>query len=592
MYNANLIYRSLSAIVLAMLVIAGSVLPVAAESVVPAANNNTNLTAPANDSFANAQVISGGGGNIAGSNISGTHEAGEPNHAYNRGGASVWYKYTVPASGVVTVNTNNSVFDTTIAVYQGTNLNNLKLVAANDDANGGTLSSVTFSATTNDTFYIAVDGYFNTTSNNFASGSLTLNYLLTAVAANDNFASAQVLAGSTGKLVTASNINATKEAGEPTMVGNAGGKSLWYKWTASATPATSVTFTFEGRSLVGAGYGTVMCGTYTGTALNNLAYKAQSYATGVCEMTFNPAPSQTYYISVDGLNNGQGAETLSITLNYGINKATKMADFDRDGRADITVFRPSNGTWYTLNSIDDSLRIAQFGASGDIPLLGETGYDAKPDYTVYRPSTGTWYINDTQTGFKGFAWGLPGDIPLLYHSQFYRWQTVYRPSTGYWYTYNGLASTSYEDQFGQNGDRVAYGDYYGYGFEDMFVFRPSTGTWYINFGGTNFISVKFGLNGDVPVSADYDGDGRSDIAVFRPSNGTWYILRSSDGQVVGVQFGLSGDIPQPADFDGDGKADIAVFRSGTWYIRQSSNTTLRAVQFGQAGDIPVSTPTS
>jgi hypothetical protein len=589
MLNLNLIQRALTAIVIAAIVVTGAVVPVAAESAVPAATNNTNLTAPANDDFANAQSIGGGSGNILGSTASGTHETGEPGHAYNRGGASVWYKYVVPTSGVVTINTNNSNFDTLIAVYQGSSLSNLKLVGANDDANGF-LSAVNFSANANDTFYIAVDGYYNSNSDSFASGSLTLNYLISNVGTNDNFANAQLLTGSAGKLITASNSGATREAGEPIIVGNAGGKSLWYKWVAPANPAPSYTFTFEGRLVSGNAYGTVLCGTYTGSALNNLTQVVQSFATGICEMTINPTAGQTYYLSVDGFFNSGNTQTLSITLNYAINRATKMADFDRDGRADITVFRPSNGTWYTINSIDDSLRIAQFGANGDIPVLGEVGYDGKPDYTAYRPSTGVWYVNDSATGFKAFAWGLAGDIPLLYHSEFYRWQTVYRPSTGWWYVYNG--DNGYEYQWGQSGDRPAYGDIHGYGFDEMVVFRPSTGTWYINYGGLNFVSVKFGLNGDVPVMADYDGDGRSDIAVFRPSNGTWYILRSSDNSVLAAQWGLSGDIPQPADYDGDGKADIAVFRAGYWYIRQSSNNAFRQVQFGQAGDIPVTTPTS
>ena len=45
--------------------------------------------APANDMFANAQVVSGATGTTTGSNSGATKEGGEPNHAGNKGGASI-----------------------------------------------------------------------------------------------------------------------------------------------------------------------------------------------------------------------------------------------------------------------------------------------------------------------------------------------------------------------------------------------------------------------------------------------------------------------------------------------------------------------
>ena len=51
---------------------------------------NVSVALPANDNFSAAQTISGGQGTTNGTNIRATKETGEPNHAGNAGGASVW----------------------------------------------------------------------------------------------------------------------------------------------------------------------------------------------------------------------------------------------------------------------------------------------------------------------------------------------------------------------------------------------------------------------------------------------------------------------------------------------------------------------
>jgi len=87
-----------------------------------------------------------------------TREAGEPNHAGEPGGKSIWWKWTAPSELSVTVDTHGSSFDTLLAVYTGNSVERLQVVAGNDDW-GGPTSQVSFMATAGVEYQIAVDGF-------------------------------------------------------------------------------------------------------------------------------------------------------------------------------------------------------------------------------------------------------------------------------------------------------------------------------------------------------------------------------------------------------------------------------------------------
>lgn len=118
-----------------------------------------------NDDFADATVISGSSSSVTGTNSGATKESGEPNHAGQVGGKSAWYRWQASQTGNVTISTAASNFDTLLGVYTGSSVNSLTTIASNDDDSPGHTSRLTFSAVANTTYYIAVDGFDNTTGN-------------------------------------------------------------------------------------------------------------------------------------------------------------------------------------------------------------------------------------------------------------------------------------------------------------------------------------------------------------------------------------------------------------------------------------------
>jgi hypothetical protein len=242
------------------------------------------------------------------------------------------------------------------------------------------------------------------------------------------------------------------------------------------------------------------------------------------------------------------------------------ADFDGDGRTDVSVFRPAGSAWYLLGAPPRA-----FGVAGDVPVPADYDGDGRDDIAVFRPSTGGWYVQDQPAAF----WGVAGDLPVPadYDGDGRADLAVYRPSSGGWYV-PGQPPVFW----GIDGDTPVPGDYDGDGRADRAVFRPSTGGWHVQDQPTVF----WGLNGDIPVPGDYDGDGRTDLAIFRPTVGGWYV----QGQPPAF-WGLAGDIPVPGDYDGDGRTELAVYRPpvGGWFVPGRATTF-----FGLSGDIPLPLP--
>ena len=98
--------------------------------------------------------------------------------------------------------------------------------------------------------------------------------------------------------------------------------------------------------------------------------------------------------------NSGAARTGTITVagrTFTINQAASPTfrktpfDFDGDGKADISIYRPNTGIWYFLN-LSGSYTYTQFGLNSDKIVPADYDGDGKTDIAVFRPSNGTWYF--------------------------------------------------------------------------------------------------------------------------------------------------------------------------------------------------------
>jgi Ca2+-binding RTX toxin-like protein len=255
--------------------------------------------APANDNFVSATAISSANGSQVGNNLSATKEVGEPAHAGNAGGRSIWFTWTAPEDGVYVFDTLPSSFDTLLAVYSGSGVDTLTEVASNDDAPGleSSRSLVVFSASKDMVYAVAVDGFGG------KGGRVILRWRQGV--SNDLFDSAQALTGQVGSH-GGTNVNATIELDEPSP--SYLGASVWYEWTAPANGLVK----FSTR---GSRFDTALA-VYTGTnvaSLTQVGSNDDDPQLGCCSsfVGFEAVAGTSYRIAVGGFSWDQGSFTLS-----------------------------------------------------------------------------------------------------------------------------------------------------------------------------------------------------------------------------------------------------------------------------------------
>ncbi|HWA26466.1 MAG TPA: matrixin family metalloprotease [Lacunisphaera sp.] len=240
---------------------------------------------PANDSFSNATVLNLSGSqslSAKGYNTNATKESGEPTQGDNPGGHSVWWAWTAPSSGNVTLDTgkttgtgqnqrinvaggSSSYFDTTLGVYTGASVNGLTKVGENDDINPGVVqaSRLTFAAAGGTTYHICVDGYNADDGNGADNGGIVLN-----LAFDGSLGTAPAITTQPSSLTVTSGSSASFS------VAASGSSPLSYQWSFGGTAisgATSSTFNITSATSANAGTYTVTVSNAAGSVTSNAA---------------------------------------------------------------------------------------------------------------------------------------------------------------------------------------------------------------------------------------------------------------------------------------------------------------------------------
>lgn len=124
-----------------------------------------------------------------------------------------------------------------------------------------------------------------------------------------------------------------------------------------------------------------------------------------------------------------------ITVTFGQAGDIPMAaDYDGDGKTDLSIIRPSTNTWWIKQSSNGSVIPQSAGNTSDIPVPGDYDADGKTDIALYRPATGVWTINYSSNSTTGTAtWGQAGTdvpVPADYDADGKTDLAIFRRSTG------------------------------------------------------------------------------------------------------------------------------------------------------------------
>ncbi|MER8188116.1 PKD domain-containing protein [Kitasatospora sp. NPDC094015] len=286
----------------------------------------------------------------------------------------------------------------------------------------------------------------------------------------------------------------------------------------------------------------------------------------VPRMTFTDSTSSAWPVLKYTFDFGDGSPAVVST---GTRPTNLVHDF------------PSSGLFTVTETVLDNhgrsaSRSEVTSVGGPVPGVPVIGYFGGPTSQVAVFNRGTWAVSYQKvTGRAAIYWnfGAAGDLPVVG-----RWDRnggaqlgVYRPSTSS-FVLQLANGSSVEVPFGQPGDIPVPGAWDHNGHDQLAVYRPGTRTLLVRHDDVSVTTLTFGDPGDVPLVGDWDGVGHAQFGIFRPGRNAGdtntFALRHDNGSVSTATYGTKGDTPVVGDWLGKGRTTYGIYRasSGTFAL--------------------------
>lgn len=268
--------------------------------------DTVNAVAPQNDLCSAPIVIADGATSF--SNVGASTDGPSEPTACSDGGTAdiesdVWYCYTAPCDGTVTVATCDADFDSMIAVYDGCACPSAdSAIGCNDDGCAGDRSTLSFAAIGGDDYLIRVGGHLG------AEGGGTLT--VSCAPSNDDCASALTIVDGDTPF---SNTGATTDGPDEPGLCNSSGDTqvlsdVWFSYTATCTGTVTIDLCSSDFDTKAAVYAGSSCPqSESALACNNNACGSRSI------VEFDAIAGNDYLIRVGGSQGAQGTGTLSLS---------------------------------------------------------------------------------------------------------------------------------------------------------------------------------------------------------------------------------------------------------------------------------------